>query len=75
MDFLTKSLLICAIIGFSYNYSVDCRESTHILRNLLQINKYYYNNCPNRDKEWMNQCDLDAAQNWNIYNGGQVLKQ
>ena len=71
MDFETKCFLIILFVTLSYN-CVNCSENSNSMRKILQLNKYYYNNCPNREKEWMTQCDLDAANDWNIYEGQQV---
>jgi hypothetical protein len=64
---------IFVILSINYTNAEDLEpESLLQLRKLLQLNKNYYNNCPNREKEWMTRCDTDAADDWDI-EGEQVF--
>jgi hypothetical protein len=65
---------IFVILSINYTNAEDLEpESLLQLRKLLQLNNKYYNNCPNREKEWMTRCDIDAAEDWNIFEGEQVF--
>jgi len=73
MNFIIVLFVIFVFTLKGFNADHGESEKLLPLRKLLQLNKYYYNSCPNREKEWMTRCDIDAANDWNIYQGVQVF--
>lgn len=75
-------VVFAAVVVVGVIAAVDCQESVGPLRKLLQTNTHYnspynknynnrnfnvmFNRCNNQQKEWMTQCEIDAAEDWDI---------